>query len=219
VRSDGRGNLVGAVDLALRDIPEVAIYFDGLLLRGNRATKSSTFAFGAFTSPNCPPLAEVGLEVKLGLPPLRPTGPLRVEGDFDPRVAVVWLAPGQDAAVLRAVGTTDARGVLLVAPGMGNLPVRDRSVAEAVAELSASGRVVAIVSQAPNGRVDLDRYAGGRLAREMGAIGIGDMTVDAAAVKLMYLLGSLDSPDAVRQALPVPIAGEVDPDAVDRPPK
>ena len=32
-RTDGRANLVVAVDLALRDIPEVAIYFDGLLLR------------------------------------------------------------------------------------------------------------------------------------------------------------------------------------------
>ena len=52
--------------VALRPIPEVAIYFDGLLLRGNRAIKNSTFAFGAFRSPNFPPLAEVGTEVKLG---------------------------------------------------------------------------------------------------------------------------------------------------------
>ncbi|MDX1389801.1 MAG: asparaginase domain-containing protein, partial [Acidobacteriota bacterium] len=32
-RSDARANLVGAVDLATRDSPEVAIYFDGKLFR------------------------------------------------------------------------------------------------------------------------------------------------------------------------------------------
>ncbi len=211
VRSDGRANLVGAVDLALRDIPEVAIYFDGLLLRGNRARKSSTFAFGAFTSPNCPPLAELGLELKCGLAPLAPAGPLRIEGDFDPRVAVVWLVPGQDAGILRAVAASDVRGVLIVAPGVGNVPVIDRTIAEGIRALNDTDRVVAIASQSENGRVDLDRYAGGRLAHDLGAVGISDMTVEAASVKLMYLLGTLAGAATVRAALTVPLAGEVTP--------
>ena len=66
-------------------------------------------------------------------------------------------------------------------------------------------------SQSRKGRVDLGVYPGGRLARQMGAVGTGDMTVEAATVKLMYLLGTLDSPAQVREALKVPIAGEVDP--------
>ena len=73
-RSDARANLVGATDLATRDIPEVAIYFDGKLLRGNRTTKISSFAFGAYESPNFPPLAEVGTGVKRVVEPLRPRG-------------------------------------------------------------------------------------------------------------------------------------------------
>ena len=209
VRSDGRANLVGAVDLALRDIPEVSVYFDGLLLRGNRATKRSTFDFGAFTSPNFPPLAEIGLDVRRGAEPLRPDGALRVEGDFDPRVAVIWARPAQDGSLLRAVADTDSRALLLVAPGVGNLPVEDRAVVDALAELTARGIVVAIASQARNGRVDLERYAGGRLAREAGAIGIGDMTIEAALVKLMYLLGTVDSVEAVREGIGTPIAGEI----------
>jgi L-asparaginase len=209
IRSDGRANLVGAVDLALRDIPEVAIYFDGLLLRGNRAHKSTTFAFGAFTSPNCQPLAELGAELKPGLAPLRPRGPLRLEGGFDTRVAALWLVPGQSAGIVRAALASDVRAVLIVALGVGNLPVVEREMADAVRALHESGRVVACASQSENGRVDLDRYAGGRLARELGAVGIGDMTVEAAAVKLMYLLGTLEDPAAVRAALAVPIAGEI----------
>lgn len=208
VRSDGRSNLIGATDLALRDIPEVAIYFDGLLLRGNRATKSSTFAFGAFSSPNCQPLAEVGTGVKTILEPLRPAGATRLEGEFDPRVAVVWLTPGQDAAALLALSDTDTRGVVIAAPGVGNLPVVQPHVADAVRGLTGAGRVVVVTSQAVHGRVDLDMYAGGRLARDCGAIGAGDMTIEAATVKLMYLLGTLGRADEVRAAYAAPLAGE-----------
>jgi L-asparaginase len=209
VYTDGRANLVGAVDLALRPIPEVSIYFDGLLLRGNRALKASTFAFGAYRSPNFPPLAEVGTEVKPVSAPLRPGGPFRLEGGFDPRVSVVWLTPGGDGTVLERLRESNTAAVLIAAFGFGNFPVVDRAVAEATRGLVEAGKVVALGSQAGEGRVDPERYAGGRLAREAGAVGIGDMTLEAASVKLMYLLGTLDSADAVRAALTRPIAGEV----------
>lgn len=208
-RSDGRGNLVAAVDLALRDIPEVAIYFHGVLLRGNRATKTSTFAYGAFESPNFGPLAEVGTRVKILHPPLKPTGPFRLEGDFDPRLAVLRLVPGQSIAGLRALLDADVSAILLIACGVGNVPVEGRAIADAIQQAVANGRVVAIASQAGHGCVDLGAYVGGRLALEMGAVGTGDMTVEAAAVKLMYLLASTESRQAVQAALCEPIAGEV----------
>jgi L-asparaginase len=208
VHTDGRANLVGAVDLALRPLPEVGIYFDGVLLRGNRSVKYSTFAFGAFRSPNFAPLAEIGTEVKMGAPPLAPGGAFRMEGSFDPGVAVVWLHPGGDPLLPRLVNA-DLKAVLLAAPGFGNLPVVDQSVAHAIRCLVDEGVVVAIGSQSRNGGVDLDRYAGGRLAHDQGAMGIGDMTLEAAMVKLMYLAGSVASPDEIRDGLAIPIAGEI----------
>ena len=99
--------------------------------------------------------------------------------------------------------------VLVAAFGVGNLPVEDRAVANAVCELIEAGKVVAVGSQAGQGRVDLGRYAGGRLARNAGAHGTGDMTLEAATVKLMYLLATLDSAAEVGEALTVPIAGEL----------
>jgi lysophospholipase len=38
--------------------PEVCLFFNGKLLRGNRTTKSSSAEFEAFTSPNLDPLAK-----------------------------------------------------------------------------------------------------------------------------------------------------------------
>ena len=209
VHTDGRANLVGAVELALRPVPEVSIYFDGFLMRGNRAIKYSTFAFGAYRSLNFPPLAEVGTGIKLSELPLQPRGEFRVEGAFDERVAVVWLYPGDDGSSLRGLAVSDTVAVLVTAFGYGNIPVADRRVADAIRALVDAGKVVAIASQSPSANVDLQRYAGGRLAFEAGAVSTGDMTLEAATVKLMYLAGSLDSADAIRAAIPVPIAGEI----------
>jgi L-asparaginase len=210
-RSDARGNLVGAIDLATRDIPEVGIYFDGTLLRGNRATKRSSFRLAAYRSPNFPPLAEVGTDIVFGNELLQPTGAFRVQGQFDSRVAAIRLLPGQPASAIACLRQAGVRAVLVEAFGVGNLPVRDRSIAEALRGLIEAGVVVAIGSQSPHGRIDLHDYAGGRLAREIGAVGTEDMTLEAAAVKLMYLLGTLDDSAEVRQQLAVPIAGEVTP--------
>ena len=61
-RTDGKENLISAVEIAAAKdekgharVPEVSIYFDSQLLRGNRSTKYSAEAFNAFASPNCPP--------------------------------------------------------------------------------------------------------------------------------------------------------------------
>ena len=207
--SDGRANLVGAVDLATRRIPEVGIYFHGYLFRGNRTTKRSSFAYAAYRSPNYPALAEIGMEVRLHVEPRAPKGPCRVEGAFDNRVAAVRLLPGQPAEPLAALAGSGLGAVLVQAFGVGNFPVEDAGLTRAVRRLTDAGIVVAIGSQSLHGSVSLSRYAGGRLAAEAGAVGTGDMTMEAAAVKLMYLLATCRGADEVRARLAVPIAGEV----------
>ena len=46
-------------------IPEVTVYFNKNLYRGNRVTKMSTDAFNAFGCPNFEPLVETGVSVKI----------------------------------------------------------------------------------------------------------------------------------------------------------
>ena len=70
LRTDGRDNLITAIEIAAAmgngrpAVPEVCIYFDNKLTRGNRTTKTSAEHFDAFSSPNYPPLAEAGLHLK-----------------------------------------------------------------------------------------------------------------------------------------------------------
>jgi L-asparaginase len=196
IRSDARRNLVDAVDLATRDIPEVGVCFDGRLLRGNRATKGDAWSYTAFASPNCAPLARLGLDVEIAPHVRRPRAPFAVDGRFDPRVAVCFVTPGMEPRLLEQFGEAEVRGLVLAAFGVGNVPARARSVAAAVRQLVDGGVTVAVVTQAHAGAVDLSLYANGVGLRDAGALSGGDMGVEAAVAKLMAACGRF--PDDAR---------------------
>ncbi|WP_369988887.1 asparaginase domain-containing protein [Pseudomonas xanthosomatis] len=63
--TDAFQNVCGAVALAQSGIPEVGVYFQNHLYRGNRAVKTNASEFDAFHSPNYPALAEYGVELSL----------------------------------------------------------------------------------------------------------------------------------------------------------
>ncbi len=190
IRTDARRNLVDAVDLATRGIPEVGICFDGRLLRGNRATKGDAWAYAAFASPGCPPLARLGLDVAIADHVRRPSGAFRVDARFDDRVAVCHATPGMRAGALERLcaGEHGARGLVLAAFGVGNVPVRTWDVAREVRALVDAGVVVLVVTQARSGSVDLSLYQNGAVLRDAGALSGADLGLEAATVKLMRAL-------------------------------
>ncbi len=208
IRSDARRNLVDAVDLACRDLPEVGIAFDGVLLRGNRARKGDAWSYGAFASPGCPPLARLGLDVQLAGHVRRPTRAFAVDAHFDTRVLVAHVTPGADPAALRRLGE-GARGLVLCAFGVGNVPLKRRSIAGAVESLVRDGVTIVVVTQAQSGAVDLALYENGAALAAAGAISGGDMSIEAAVPKLMRSLALHPSDDAARRAyLERDVAGE-----------
>lgn len=186
-RSDARGNLVGAVEMACQDIPEVGIYFDSRLFRGVRTLKTSVWQFDAFESPNLEPLARAGVDLIIHDHVRRPQGPLRLHGGFTEGVVTLQLHPGLDARVLDAlVGSGQTRGIILRAFGAGNLPVEDGMWPAAIRRAVQARVPVVVVSQVPHGGVDLGWYECGQRTRDAGAADGGDLTTPAAVVKLMW---------------------------------
>jgi L-asparaginase len=61
--TDAYQNFCGAVACARLGIPEVGVYFDSKLYRGDRVIKINASEFLAFDSLNYPPLAEFGIEL------------------------------------------------------------------------------------------------------------------------------------------------------------
>ncbi len=184
VRTDAPENVVNAALCAAMDIPEVSLYFGRYLFRGNRSTKTSIQSYEAFESPDCPPLVEMGVEVRPIKTPLRQVGPLRLELGFDPRVAIVPVVPGAGPALLEAAVERGMRGVVVQGFGAGNVP--QDLWPGALAEAVRAGVAVVVHSHCHRGKVDLQAYVGGRAALAAGVMASGTMTIECATVKLMH---------------------------------
>jgi L-asparaginase len=218
LRSDGRENLITAIEIAaakengLSLVPEVCIYFDNELTRGNRTTKYSAEHFDAFNSPNYPPLAEVGLHLKFNYNLIRysdPSGSLIVHKEFNTNVGVLKLFPGIGRNLVHAViNTTDLRGLIIETFGSGNAPTYSWFIEELRSFISGGG-IIFNVTQCHGGSVEMGLYETSREMLAAGVISGKDITSEASVTKLMHLLGICSSRDEVIRCLGKSMAGEI----------
>ncbi|MFN3984618.1 MAG: asparaginase [Rhodocyclaceae bacterium] len=217
-RSDARDNLLSAMLIAAHHpVPEVCLYFNGRLLRGNRATKVSSTAFLAFDSPNWPALGRAGIHIEID-PRVRLPEPEREAFVLaDPaaagEVALLRLYPGLSVPRLRQLLAPPLAGVVLQTYGAGNGPVGLPGFVDALAEASALGTVIVNVSQCAAGGVDPGKYATGSALTRAGVVGARDMTVEAALTKLHHLLARGVPAAQIRRDFERPLCGECAPPA------
>ena len=208
LRSDARNNLVNAVELATSGIPEVCIFFDYKLMRGNRTTKNHINFFDAFISPNYPLLAEVGINIEIYRSNiLAPGGHFHVFEKFSPALAVLKLFPGCNSDYFQPGPAI--RAVLVVAYGAGTIPLQSGDLPARIGKWLEEGKLVVLDSEAHGGRIEPRLYESGSRLLDMGAISAGDMTFEAASTKLMFLLGQYDQPETIKASFQKSLAGEL----------
>lgn len=218
LRTDGKENLITAIEIAaasedrLPVVPEVCIYFENKLLRGNRTIKYSAEHFNAFASPNYPPLAEAGLQIRYNRNSIRyPTVRrlLTVARSFDQGVAILRLFPGIRQELVHSVlSTPGLHGVVLETFGTGNAPTLDWFIDELKAFISGGG-IVLNVTQCQAGSVEMGLYETSAGLRSAGVISGRDITTEAAVTKMMVLLGGSLPKPRIETLLSKPICGEM----------
>ena len=231
--NDALTNLVGAIVLAgTTQVPESLLYFDSLLLRGNRSAKVNANQFAAFASPNLAPLATVGTEITIdeaavlpqpdwsvslsnsqNLSLLSATLAQQAQSVSQFQVIVMTLYPGIGASIANAMlneSSPAVRGVVIEAFGEGNGPSTPDFL-QVLSSANAAGVVLMDNSQVLTGSVNISAYATGSGLAQAGAISAYDMTPEASLSKLVYLLSIGTAPAQIKQIMQTSVAGEITP--------
>lgn len=216
IRTDAKENLITALEIAATKangksvVPEVCIYFDNQLFRGNRSIKFNTEKFEAFRSPNYPILAEAGVQLtffhKEILPV--PTEPFYIQTKSDANIGVLKAYPGMTEEVVMAVTKSKVKAIVLETFGSGNTTTAEWFV-NALADAIKDGKIIVDISQCLRGSVQLGMYETSSELKKMGVLSGYDMTFETAVTKLMYLLGADLSADEIKRQMETPIAGEL----------
>ena len=217
VRSDGRENFITSIEIAasktngVPSTPEVCIFFENQLLRGNRATKFNAENFNAFSSGNYPTLADVGIKIKYNREYIaKPSGEkLIVHKKFNPNVGILKLFPGiTHDFVKHSLETRGLKGIIMETFGSGNAPTTEWFI-EDLSEAIKKGLIIYNVTQCKSGSVEMGRYETSLNLDKIGVISGYDITTESALAKMMYLLGEGYSHEDVKKYLQTPLRGEM----------
>lgn len=218
VRTDGKENLITAIEIAAAKeygaamVPEVCIFFENTLWRGNRTTKKNAELFNAFGSYNYAALATAGVHIRYNRSVIhhaRGQQHLILHRALDTNIAILKLFPGISEAYMHAIFNIHGlRAVVLESFGAGNAPSHKWFV-NLIRKATENGIVIVNVTQCNTGSVEMGRYKTSVHLLDAGVISGYDITTESAITKLMFLLGHYDDPDEIRKQMGQSFCGEV----------
>ena len=219
LRTDGKENLITAIEIAAAKaadgtpmVPEVCVFFQDKLMRGNRTTKVNSESFGAFDSNNYPPLAMAGTDIQFYTRNIKKYVPglkLKPHYEYNSNIIIFSLFPGiQQEVVEQVLLSKELKGVIFRTYGAGNAPQK-KWLIDALSKATAEGKIIINITQCAGGSVHMERYETGLQLLEAGVTSGHDSTVEAAITKLMYLLGKDLPPEEIRRRMSISFAGEI----------
>jgi L-asparaginase len=217
LRTDGKENLITSIEIATMEnkngepmVKEVCIYFEYKLFRGNRTFKFNSEHFNAFMSPNYPLLAEAGINIQFNENYLlEPGKQTHFHKCMENDLMILHLFPGLSKKITESIAQIhDLKALILASYGSGNAP-QLKWFDDFIKNLINKGIIIVNVTQCKMGRVDQSKYETGQHLLELGVLGAGDMTLEAAVTKLMFLLAKESGIDKIKRKFVSNIRGEL----------
>ena len=228
-RNDARINLITALEIASAKknnlsntnikssaaVPEVCIYFDYFLWRGNRSRKVESRHFDAFSSQNYPHLAEVGIDIQYNYNFIKPVifsgenEVFKAHSKMDENVGILKLFPGISLNLVETMlFHKETKAIVLETYGSGTAPTDKKFLA--LLEKAIKNEVIIFnISQCYGGMVMQGMYETSKHLEDIGVISGKDMTTESAITKLMFLLGKNQTKTETEKLLKQSICGEM----------
>lgn len=189
--TDGKKNLIDAIRFSLRDKANgVYVVFDGKAILGTRAKKVRTKSYAAFDSINYPIAAFIdGNRILQYVDDSKKDFSKKFYNNLNKKVFLLKLTPGLEPEILEYIGKR-YNGIIIESYGVGGLPFNDdNNFKEQLKKLTEKGKIVVIATQVILEGSDAATYeVGYDIIENYNVLQAYDMTVEAAVVKLMWIL-------------------------------
>ena len=129
---------------------------------------------------------------------------------LEDRVLLLTLIPGMEAESLGLLKDS-YQAVILQSFGVGGLPGGGSGpLAQAIGEWLSAGKTIVMMTQVPYEGSDMSVYQVGQQVKErFQLLEAYNMTLEAAATKLMWVLGQTQDPGQVRELFCRPVQFDV----------
>ncbi len=218
LRTDAKENIITSIQIAgsyegdQPVVPEVGIYFEFKLLRGNRTVKVSSEHFNAFDSPNYLPLAQSGVDLKFFKDRILPVpdGIFNAHKNLEENIIILKIHPAITETYLsHIVNLPNVKAIILETYGSGNALTKDWFINLLKEAIEKKSIHIINITQCQKGEIIPEKYETGKKLMSIGVYNGKDLTTEAALTKMMYLLGKKLSKKAIKTAFERPIRGEM----------
>ena len=207
-------NVVGVYNVCIGDVWD-----------GSRLKKRAESNFMAFYTPGRNPVARIWPHIHFeeGVryqDPVLAAQNLRINTELENKLGTIRVSADTPPWMLMdMIEKGRLKGVILECKGAGQIPSREwtdyqtdttYSWIDAIAAATKAGIHVGILSPFEDGRVILDRYELGALAKEAGAISLESLTPDMADVKFRHAIALWpDDRERIQKFISTNIIGEL----------
>lgn len=208
--TDARENLLGAVIYACdEDACGVHVFFSGKVICGNRARKSRTKSFNAFSSIDFPEVAffrgnTIHYYIKEAF-----KGPVKFYDKINTAVTVIKMIPGMSPGIFDYVAKNCA-AVIIESFGVGGIPYYENDeFSDKIEELVGMGVKIIMTTQVAHEGSDLEVYSVGfRIKKRYELLESYDMTTEAVVAKTMWALGNSETDGDFRRLFTIKVGND-----------
>lgn len=216
-RTDAKENLITSIEIAgsrsfgKAIVPEVCIYFENKLMRGNRTHKCSSNEFNAFSSNNYPILAQAGIDINYNQNVISKGAlkTLKIHKKIKNTVGILKLFPGIAKETVYSLLRNDFfDAVILQTYGCGNT-IQEKWFLNELQNFNNKGKILINTSQCETGNIVQGRYKTSQIFIDLDIINSYDMTLESVVTKTMLLLGESSNKKTFKDKFEQSFCGEL----------